>query len=266
MKKLFSFIPFLLCFFTALLPGVILITAGGASRVFPAYACTACGAGIGLLLFFFCAKDDRLAAHSRLLFLLADAALAFLFIICFTAGGFPAGACIAAAAASAFLFGSALAAAEQLASRPLFSGLLAAAALAAALLLSSCFARVPAAAFAAGIAACICHLLLALLQGPLLFPDAPPLLDRRKLFDPRDVLGKTRAQRLQEFAELHHLTPRETEVLCIVVDNDCALKEVALDLKISERMVQRYMTSIYQKTGTQSRIGLSLKYFNDFRR
>ena len=39
-------------------------------------------------------------------------------------------------------------------------------------------------------------------------------------------------------------------------------KEIAYDLQISERIVQRYFNSIYDKTGTQGRVGLTLLYSN----
>lgn len=42
--------------------------------------------------------------------------------------------------------------------------------------------------------------------------------------------------------------------------NDKAPKEIAYDLQISERIVQRYFNSIYEKTGTQGRVGLTLLY------
>lgn len=59
------------------------------------------------------------------------------------------------------------------------------------------------------------------------------------------------------FIEVHALTPRETDVLIAVTADERPLKQVADDLGISLRMVQRHLTSIYQKTGTQTRAGLT---------
>ena len=65
---------------------------------------------------------------------------------------------------------------------------------------------------------------------------------------------------LAGFAEKYGLTPRETDVLAAALYNDKAPKEIAYDLQISERIVQRYFNSIYEKTGTQGRVGLTLLY------
>ena len=53
------------------------------------------------------------------------------------------------------------------------------------------------------------------------------------------------------------LTPREEEVLRAVTADERPLKQVADDLGISLRMVQRHLTSIYSKTDTQTRAGLT---------
>ena len=49
-------------------------------------------------------------------------------------------------------------------------------------------------------------------------------------------------------------------MLAAALFNDKAPKEIAYDLQISERIVQRYFNSIYEKTGTQGRVGLTLLY------
>ncbi len=67
----------------------------------------------------------------------------------------------------------------------------------------------------------------------------------------------TPEQRCTVFAERYGLTPRETEVLAAVTTDDRPLKQVATDLGISLRVVQRHLTSLYGKTNTQTRIGLT---------
>ncbi|WP_417160051.1 helix-turn-helix transcriptional regulator [Senegalimassilia anaerobia] len=57
------------------------------------------------------------------------------------------------------------------------------------------------------------------------------------------------------------LTPREEEVLRAVTADERPLKQVADDLGISLRMVQRHLTSIYSKTDTQTRAGLTRAFF-----
>ena len=62
---------------------------------------------------------------------------------------------------------------------------------------------------------------------------------------------------LGDFASRFSLTPRETEVLAAVTADERPLKHVAADMGISLRVLQRHLTSLYQKTGTQSRVGLT---------
>ena len=62
---------------------------------------------------------------------------------------------------------------------------------------------------------------------------------------------------LADFASRFSLTPRETEVLAAVTADERPLKHVATDMGISPRVLQRHLTSLYQKTGTQSRVGLT---------
>ena len=66
---------------------------------------------------------------------------------------------------------------------------------------------------------------------------------------------------VQAFAKAHELTPREEEVLQLILTKDGTNKELAKELMISERVYQRYLTSIYDKTGTNSKVGLILLYY-----
>ena len=79
-------------------------------------------------------------------------------------------------------------------------------------------------------------------------PDAAPSADDAAI-DPEARLG--------DFASRFSLTPRETEVLAAVTADERPLKHVAADMGISLRVLQRHLTSLYQKTGTQSRVGLT---------
>ncbi len=62
------------------------------------------------------------------------------------------------------------------------------------------------------------------------------------------------------FIEAHGLTPREADVLRAATADERPLKNIADDLGISLRMVQRHLTNIYEKTGTQTRAGLTKKF------
>lgn len=61
----------------------------------------------------------------------------------------------------------------------------------------------------------------------------------------------------QAFIANHALTPREVNVLMAVTQDERPLKQVAEELGILMRMVQRHLSSIYQKTNTQTRAGLA---------
>lgn len=79
-------------------------------------------------------------------------------------------------------------------------------------------------------------------------PNTAPSADVAAI-DPEAHLG--------DFASRFSLTPRETEVLAAVTADERPLKHVATDMGISLRVLQRHLTSLYQKTGTQSRVGLT---------
>lgn len=79
-------------------------------------------------------------------------------------------------------------------------------------------------------------------------PDAAPSVDGAAI-DPEAHLA--------DFAGRFSLTPLETEVLAAVTADERPLKHVAADMGISLRVLQRHLTSLYQKTGTQSRVGLT---------
>ena len=69
-------------------------------------------------------------------------------------------------------------------------------------------------------------------------------------------------QRLKLYAEHCALTPRETEVLEMLLTTDDDLQRIADSLYISRRMVQRYVSSIYEKTETKTRLGLFKNYMD----
>ena len=73
----------------------------------------------------------------------------------------------------------------------------------------------------------------------------------------------TQEQRLKLYAEYCSLTPRETEVLEKLLTTEDGVQEIADSLYLSRRTLQRYISSIYEKTETKSRIGL-FKSFTGF--
>ena len=69
-------------------------------------------------------------------------------------------------------------------------------------------------------------------------------------------------ERLMLYARHSSLTPRETEVLEKLLTTDKDLQGIADSMYISRRMVQRYVSSIYEKTETKTRLGLFQSYIN----
>ncbi len=69
------------------------------------------------------------------------------------------------------------------------------------------------------------------------------------------------SDRLQAFTERYGLTPRESEVIAAVAADDRPLKQVAADMGISLRVLQRHLTSLYHKTETQTRVSLTVLYW-----
>ena len=63
--------------------------------------------------------------------------------------------------------------------------------------------------------------------------------------------------RLSAFVQRFDLTPRECDAAVLVVCSEEALKKLAETMGISLRTLQKHLTSIYKKTDTQSRAGLT---------
>lgn len=68
--------------------------------------------------------------------------------------------------------------------------------------------------------------------------------------------------KLQEFSKSFSLTPRETEVFDRLVNTEDSIQAIAESLYISRRTLERYISSIYGKTGVKSRIGL-IRIYNE---
>ena len=85
-----------------------------------------------------------------------------------------------------------------------------------------------------------------------------PWISRGLLDQPKASLSPEQA--LERFCQSCRLTPRESEVLQKLLESDDSLQIIATELGISTRMVQRYVTAIYEKTGAKSRTGLHQRY------
>ena len=80
---------------------------------------------------------------------------------------------------------------------------------------------------------------------------------------PPEAPEQTQEQKLHAYCRRCAFTPREAEVFERLITTDDDLQGIADSLYISRRMVQRYVSSIYEKTETKTRLGLFQRYMND---
>ena len=73
----------------------------------------------------------------------------------------------------------------------------------------------------------------------------------------------SRQDRIDLFSKHCGFTPREQEVFEKLITTEDGVQEIADSLFVSRRVLQRYISSIYEKTGTKSRIGL-FQRFSDY--
>lgn len=78
---------------------------------------------------------------------------------------------------------------------------------------------------------------------------------------PGECISKEDALKL--YCQHYGLTPRETEVFEKLIVTENGNQEIADELFVSRRVLQRHVASIYEKTGAKNRIGLYQSY-SDF--
>ena len=69
------------------------------------------------------------------------------------------------------------------------------------------------------------------------------------------------SEKFAAFCSSHSMTPRECDVMKLILSSDENMKILSEKLGISERMLYRYMNSLYSKVGTENRAGLIKKYY-----
>ena len=77
------------------------------------------------------------------------------------------------------------------------------------------------------------------------------------------VPPRTPEEILATFCESYGLTKRESDILAAVVADEQPLKYVADNLGVGLRTVQHHLTSLYKKTGTQTRAGLTARFIEE---
>ena len=85
-------------------------------------------------------------------------------------------------------------------------------------------------------------------------------LTSREAFSPVPAPAEPPADPLAAMRARYALTERETEVLEKLLLTEDSLQEIADELLISRRVLQRHITALYQKTGAKSRVGLAQLY------
>ena len=77
-----------------------------------------------------------------------------------------------------------------------------------------------------------------------------------------DDSASAQSERIDAFTCNFDLTPRETEVLENVLTSEKTLQQIADDMGMSLRMLQRHLSAIYAKTNTKTRAGLTNCFFS----
>ncbi len=77
----------------------------------------------------------------------------------------------------------------------------------------------------------------------------------------KNVPELTEEEWIERFAEVYGLTDREKDVFAQCVTTEAIGVAMASELSISRRLLQKYIASIYEKTGTESRVGLLRKFY-----
>ena len=110
------------------------------------------------------------------------------------------------------------------------------------------------------VVSCLLSILILLVLLPYLSSAAVSPKPTEEL--PSESRELSPQERLKLYARRCSLTPRETEVLEQLLTTEDGVQEIADNLYISRRMVQRYISSIYEKTETKTRLGLFQSYMN----
>ena len=110
------------------------------------------------------------------------------------------------------------------------------------------------------VVSCLLSILILLVLLPYLSNAAVSLKPTEELISGSPELSPQ--ERMKLYAQHCSLTPRETEVLEKLLTTEDGVQEIADSLYISRRMLQRYISSIYEKTETKTRLGLFQRYMS----
>lgn len=104
--------------------------------------------------------------------------------------------------------------------------------------------------------------LILMTRTGMLTPDYESVKDTGRE-SPEQASPRSPEEALAAFCESYGLTKRESDVLAAVVSDERPLKHVAAELGVGLRTVQHHLTSLYKKTGTQTRTGLTARFIEE---
>ena len=86
--------------------------------------------------------------------------------------------------------------------------------------------------------------------------------DEEKVMRSSKSLSERTEVDFERFADMHGLTGREREVLQKLLISDESIQKIADELYISRASLYRHISSMNEKTGTKSRVGLIQYYYS----
>lgn len=92
------------------------------------------------------------------------------------------------------------------------------------------------------------------------------VIQRKKLIEKLSESRKallTKEEKLLKIKEHYAFTPRESEVFEYLISTEDSVQDIANNMYVSKRTLERYISAIYKKTGVKSRVSL-LNIYNNY--
>lgn len=78
-----------------------------------------------------------------------------------------------------------------------------------------------------------------------------------------ELFSSNDAAAIERFCKTYDLTQREAEIMQMILKSNLPTTQLSGELHVSERTLYRHLSALYQKTGTDSRVGLLMKYYDE---
>ena len=92
------------------------------------------------------------------------------------------------------------------------------------------------------------------------------VIQRKKLIEKLSESQKTlltKEEKILKIKEHYAFTPRESEVFEYLISTEDSVQDIANNMYVSKRTLERYISAIYKKTGVKSRVSL-LNIYNNY--